>query len=181
MLLQNCLLPDIRQLCGGEFVFQQDGAPSHRAILTVKFLQQNVPNFLEPSVWPTNSPDINPIDYAVGGALQQDVYRVPIMGLEDLKDKVHTCWASLDQQLIKKAIDQWRPRFKKFMEGTLNSCLLDCLQVLLYEVFTVLLRYILKHVFPFVFHHCDIIQLGCFDSIILFVNNILTYSILIRF
>ena len=90
MLLQNCLLPDIRQLCGGEFVFQQDGAPSHRAILTVKFLQQNVPNFLEPSVWPTNSPDINPIDYAVGGALQQDVYRVPIMGLEDLKDKVHT-------------------------------------------------------------------------------------------
>jgi len=33
-LLQNCLLPDIRQLCGGEFVFQQDGAPSHRVKLT---------------------------------------------------------------------------------------------------------------------------------------------------
>jgi len=29
------------------------------------------------------------------------------VGLEDLKDKVRTCWASLDQQLINKAIDQW--------------------------------------------------------------------------
>jgi len=59
----------------------------------------------------------------------------------------------------------------------LNSCLLDCLQVLLYEVFNVLLRHIRKHVFLFVFCHCDIIQLGCFDSVILFVNNILTYSL----
>jgi len=36
-------------------------------------------------------------------------------------------------------------------KGTLNSCLLDCLQVLLYEVFAVLLRHIRKHVFPLVF------------------------------
>jgi len=80
--------------------------------LTVKFLQLNVPNFIEPSVWPTNSPDINPVDYAVWGALQQDVYRVPIVGLEDLTDRVRTCWASLNQQLINKAIHQWRPRLK---------------------------------------------------------------------
>jgi len=26
------------------------------------------------------------------------------VGLEDLKDRVRTCWASLDQQLINKAI-----------------------------------------------------------------------------
>ena len=52
--------------------------------------------------------NINPVDYAVWGALQKDVYRVPIVGLEDLKDKVRTCWASFDQQLIKKAIDPWR-------------------------------------------------------------------------
>jgi len=54
------------------------------------------------------------------------------VGLENLKDRVHTCWASLDQQLINKATDQWRPRLKtvvKFTEGTLNSCLLDCLVV----------------------------------------------------
>ena len=74
--------------------------------------------------------NINPVDYAVWG---QDVYRVPIVGLEDLKDRVRTCWASLDQQLIQlinKATDPWRQTLKtvvKVHEGTLNSCLLDCL------------------------------------------------------
>ena len=34
-----------------------------------------VPNFVELSVWPLNSPDLNPVDYAVWGALQQSVYR----------------------------------------------------------------------------------------------------------
>jgi len=53
--------------------------------------------------------NINPVDYAVWG---QDVYRVPIVGLEDLKDRVRTCWASVDQQLINEAIDPWRPRLK---------------------------------------------------------------------
>ena len=48
--------------------------------------------------------NINPVDYAVWGALQKDVYRVPIVGLEDLKDRVRTCWASLDQQLISKTL-----------------------------------------------------------------------------
>ena len=68
--------------------------------LTVEFLQQNLPNFVEPSVWSSNSPDINPVDYAVWSALQQDVYRVLIVGLEDLKDRVCTCWArsATDQQ-----------------------------------------------------------------------------------
>ena len=80
--------------------------------LTVKFLQQNVPDFIEPSVWPPNSLAINPVDCAVWGALQQDVYKVPIVGLGDLKDRVLTCWTSLDQQLINKAIDQWRLRLK---------------------------------------------------------------------
>ena len=64
-LLQKCLLPDIRQKSCSEFVFQQDGALSHQVKLTVEFLQQNVPNFIEPSVWPPNSPDLNPVDYAV--------------------------------------------------------------------------------------------------------------------
>jgi len=113
-LLQNSLLPNIREKCGNEFVFQQDDAPSHRAKLTVEFLLQNVPNFIEPSVWPPNSPDLNPVNYAVWRALQQAVYRYlnPIVSLNDLKDRVRTCWDQLNQELVSKAIDQWRPRLQ---------------------------------------------------------------------
>jgi hypothetical protein len=72
-LLKECLLPDIRRQTAEPYLFQQDGAPSHRAKLTVEFLQRNVPDFIEPDLWPPNSPDLNPVDYAVWGALQQMV------------------------------------------------------------------------------------------------------------
>jgi len=85
-------------------VFQQDGALSHRAKSTVEFLQYTVPNFIEPSVWPPNSPDLNPVDYAVWGALQQSVYCIPISNLDDLKDRACTCWKRLDQQIINESM-----------------------------------------------------------------------------
>ena len=118
------------QKSSGDFVFQEDGATSHHAKWTVQFLQQNVTNFIEPSVWPPNSPDLNPVDYAVWGALQQAVYRVPVVGLDDFKNRVCTCLASLDQ-LISKAVDHWRPRLKAGVQvyGPLNSSFLDCLVV----------------------------------------------------
>jgi len=31
-------------------------------------------NFIEPHMWPPNSYDINPVDYAISGALQQQIY-----------------------------------------------------------------------------------------------------------
>jgi len=40
------------------------------------------------------------------------VYRIPISNLDNLKDRVRTCWESLDQQIINKSIDQWRDRLK---------------------------------------------------------------------
>ena len=111
-LLQRCLLPEIRQKSDNHFVFQQDGAPSHRAKSTVKFLQHTVPNFIEPSVLPPNTPDLNLVDYAVWVALQQSVYRISVSNLDDLEDRVRTCCESLDQQIINKSIDQWRDRLK---------------------------------------------------------------------
>jgi len=94
------------------FRVSNDGALSHRAKSTATFLQRTVPNFIEPSVWAPNSPDLNPVDYAVWGALRQSVYCIPISNLDDLKDRVHTCWESLDQQIINKSIDHWRDKLK---------------------------------------------------------------------
>jgi len=68
-VLKNGLLPDIRRLSGNNFTFQQDGAPSHISKHTVAFLQKSVPDFIEPSNWPPNSPDLNPADYSIWGAL----------------------------------------------------------------------------------------------------------------
>jgi len=43
---------------------------SHTARDTLRYLQRNNVAFIEPDMWPPNSPDLNPVDYAVWGALQ---------------------------------------------------------------------------------------------------------------
>jgi len=55
VLMTRDLLLEIRQ-CSEYFIFQQDGAPAHRARETVEFLEKVTPNFIQPSLWPPNSP-----------------------------------------------------------------------------------------------------------------------------
>ena len=43
-------------------------------------------------------------------ALQHSVY--PISNLDDLNDRLRTCWENLDQQITDKSIDQLRDRLK---------------------------------------------------------------------
>ena len=54
----------------------QDGARSHTANETVRFLnQQRYLTLLQPNIWPPNSPDLNPVGYCVRSALERNVYR----------------------------------------------------------------------------------------------------------
>jgi len=66
------LLPDIRARCGRyKWALQQDGTPTHTAKNTLRYLQRENIQFTEPDMWPPNSPDLNPVDFVVWGALQQ--------------------------------------------------------------------------------------------------------------
>ena len=49
------------------------------------FLQTNVSDFIEPPNWPPNSPDLNAMDYSIGGALQQLENRQKIENVDHLK------------------------------------------------------------------------------------------------
>ena len=40
---------------------------------TINYLKRENVSFIEPQMWPPNSPDLNPTDYAVWDALQQQV------------------------------------------------------------------------------------------------------------
>jgi len=71
----------------------------------------HVPEFLEREKWPPNSPDPNPADYSIWGALQQAVYhRRRIRDVEHMKEVVQTCWEQLGQDVIDRAIGQFRKR-----------------------------------------------------------------------
>lgn len=114
VVLKDMLLPDIRSICGDCFVFQQDGAPAHRARQTVEFLRKETANFIPPDLWPPNSPDLNPVDYSIWSIMQEKVYRTVMTSVDELKRRIVQEWTRLDQTLVARAIGQWRRR--------LNAC-----------------------------------------------------------
>jgi len=60
-------------------------------------------------MWPPNSPDLNPVDYAVWGALQEKVYRgKSFESIEQLKRSIVIAWSQLSQSFI----DEWRRRLE---------------------------------------------------------------------
>ena len=63
------LLPSMSALSGDEYIFHQDGARFHTSHYSLEYLRDRVPELLEPEMWPPHSPDLNPLDYAIWGAL----------------------------------------------------------------------------------------------------------------
>lgn len=112
VLLQQELLPVIREISGEFFIFQQDNAPAHRARDTVKLLERETPSFIPPELWPPNSPDLNPVDYKIWGAVQQQVYQTKVHNLGELKQRLVDVWQGMRQSIIDDAIDEWQKRLR---------------------------------------------------------------------
>jgi len=93
---------------------------SHTARDTVRYLQRNNVAFIEPDVWPPNSPDLNPVNYAVWGALQQLVYEHrSFTSVAELKQAIINAWQELSQLFIDRSMSAWYIR----MGAISNICL----------------------------------------------------------
>ena len=115
VVLGKGLLPGIEAKCGRhKWTLQQDGAPAHMARNTMEYLEKEKKiDFIEPDMWPPNSRDFNPVDYAVWGALQQRVYHGrKFKTAEELKQTIVTEWKNLSQCFIDSCINEWRRRLE---------------------------------------------------------------------
>ena len=60
-------------------------------------------------MWPPNSPDLNPVDYAVWETLQQLVYQHrSFTSVAELKQAIVNAWQELSQSFIDRSINEWR-------------------------------------------------------------------------
>ena len=73
-------------------------------------LTTETPDFIPPTLWPPNSPDLNPVDYCAWSVLQECVYRTKVDNVVVLKQHIVAEWAALDHSIIVSAIAQWRLR-----------------------------------------------------------------------
>jgi len=114
------LLLDIRSVFGDYYVFQQDGAPAHRARDTVTMLQRETPEFIPPEMWPPIRQIWIRWTTSSGGMLQERVYRSWIYDVswKNVESWKNVCWGCggcwTMHTVIAAAIVQWHSR--------LNAC-----------------------------------------------------------
>lgn len=112
-VLEKHLVPWTKKHFGKKrWTFQQDSAPAHKAKMTIEWLEQHVPNFIPPSEWPPNSPDLNPLDFSVWGVLQEKVNATPHSDLESLRLALVKAWNELDDTYLRELALSYDRRLK---------------------------------------------------------------------
>jgi len=120
IVVEKGLLPDVRAICHYRWTLQQDGAPAHTTRTKMDYLNKEHINFIEPHMWPPNSPDINPVDYAIWVLFQQRVYHQRQSKMaEELKRATVTEWQKLSHRFIDNSINEWRRRLEAVIK---NGC-----------------------------------------------------------
>jgi len=89
-------------------------ATADTASLAQDWLSQNCPEFIRKEEWPPNSPDLNPLDYHVWGAMLDKYQRyVPKpTNISELKTVLKAIWSDLPQGPIEEAVMSFRKRLQ---------------------------------------------------------------------
>ena len=96
----------------GNYVFQQDSAPPHKAKITQKFMDDNFAEYWPWALWPPASPDCNPLDYAVWGLLSTKVQATPHPNIKALKATISKEWKKMSPNFVVKSCKRFRSRIE---------------------------------------------------------------------
>ena len=90
------LLPAIEKVVKcDDWIFAQDGAPSHRSHLVQDFIKKKLKHrFIRAEEWLQSPPDVNPLDYFYWDFIKIKVYegrsRKPFASEAELKKKIQS-------------------------------------------------------------------------------------------
>ena len=96
------------------FTLQQDLAPAHRTKRMLDFLKEEEIAFWSPQQWPPNSPDLNPLDYAIWSMVAQGACAVRPKSITALKRRVSAYWRTgMEAAKIRAVCRRFRPRLER--------------------------------------------------------------------
>jgi inhibitor of nuclear factor kappa-B kinase subunit alpha len=120
-VLQGVVKPlNMIVLSGQRWAFQQDSAPAHKAKMTQEWLWRNVPAYINAEVWPSGSPDLNPLDYKLWAVLEDMACRKCHNNLDSLKRSLVKTVAEIPLETVHAAIADW-PKHLKACVGAEGS------------------------------------------------------------
>jgi len=70
-----------------------------------------------PGQWPPNSPDLNPLDYAIWGILEAAIYGRKFRTIEELKAALQEAWERIDLNVLASSVDNWRKRLRACVQA----------------------------------------------------------------
>ena len=69
-----------------------------------ELLQQATPDFIPPTLWPRNSPDLNPVYYKIRCVMQEKMCKSKVRDIDDLREPIERAWNDLNQCIISEAV-----------------------------------------------------------------------------
>lgn len=99
-------IPEVTRMLGHEWRFQQDNDPKHTSRLAKAFLKDNVPQTM---TWPSNSPDLNPIEN-LWGIVKKNVEKRMPKNRDELMQFMNEEWQNIPESVIKELIRSMRRR-----------------------------------------------------------------------
>ncbi len=113
-ILEHFMLPSADKLYGdADFIFQQDLAPAHTAQGTKSWFNDHGVTVLD---WPSNSPDLNPIEH-LWGIVKRKMRDTRPNNADDLKATVKETWASIPPQQCHKLITSMPRRIEAVIKA----------------------------------------------------------------
>lgn len=114
------LLEELPEDMQRNIIYQHDGAPAHFGRRVRAHLHRAFPdNWIGrggPVNWPARSPDLTPLDYFLWGYIKNYVYKVPINTEDELMERLHEAFATLQEEMLLKAVDNVRKRCRVCVE-----------------------------------------------------------------
>lgn len=118
-LYEQILIKHIKKLTdkNKDIVYQDDNDSKHRSKRITEFKKTNNINSL---TWPSNSPDLNPIEN-IWGLLKNQIKKHTIKNIKEFEIVVRSCWNEISQETINNTILSMDKRIQEVIKNNGGS------------------------------------------------------------
>jgi transposase len=112
-ILANNLQESVEEMGMNYYIFQHDNDPKHTSMYVKEFFEENEIEVLK---WPSQSPDLNPIEH-VWSHIKRELAGKNFRNKNELKEELVRLWKNIPKKLLEKLIDSMPKRIRSVLKA----------------------------------------------------------------